>query len=428
MTSSSVEATTPWPRPEIPKLPGTGPTVLLPSRDGEMLPSVLPGREEVRIYVCGITPYDATHLGHAATYLLFDVLIRALLDSGLRVKFVENVTDVDDPLFDRAKATQADWQEIARDQTALFITDMTALRVIPPDSFVLTSEQMSQISDLVNRLVQQGVTYELDGRIYLDLGQLELLPMNQDLAMTDLIELLAERGGDPEKKGKRNPLDPIIWVKTQTDPNWPAPFGSGRPGWHVECVSIMESFLGFPVDIQGGGSDLEFPHHQMCASTVNRLSGVDLARHYVHSGLVYLGDEKMSKSRGNLVFVSKLLESGANPMCIRLALIDRDWQSSLHWSEESLVRAQKRLERWTLAACGDSDSPQTEAGNSDYALAALREIRGSLANGLNMVSAIQIADTWAGSLISEPESLSITADKGLFRRVVDSLLGVKLGE
>ncbi len=405
---------------------------MLPDPLGGLVPLANDSNAEVSIYVCGITPYDATHLGHAATYLLFDILIRAIRDSGRKVKFVENVTDVDDPLFERAKQTGVNWLEISRNQTALFVSDMTSLRVIPPDAFVLTSNRIDQTADLVKRLTDKGVTYQIGIKIYLDLGALTLLPGIQDIEMEALLELFANRGGDPEVIGKRHQLDPVIWVLTDEEPSWPTVVGQGRPGWHVECVSIIESFLGLPIDIQGGGKDLEFPHHQMCDSTVNQLNGGHLANHYVHSGLISLDGEKMSKSLGNLVFVSRLLAEGVEPMALRLALLDRDWQEELNWTSELLDASHGRLRLW-LEVMHAETSNTNELGKakgsyhseaSADALGRLQGIRIALAAGLNLKKALDQADQWASALNGEGPSSD--SDRYLFGESMDSLFGVKL--
>lgn len=412
--------------PVVPTLPGRGGPVMLPTPDGDLAPALELGRTDVKIYVCGITPYDATHLGHAATYLLFDQLIRALADSGVSVSFVENVTDVDDPLFERARQSGRDWQAIAAEQTNLFIGDMTSLGVIPPDSFVFTSDRIQETANLVKRLIDLGLTYEIAQNIYLDLGSYERLPATARASDEGLLALFAERGGDPSTPGKRNPLDPILWINTEIQPNWVTAVGQGRPGWHVECVSIVESYLGLPIDIQGGGKDLEFPHHQMCSSTVEKLTGGSLARHYVHSGLVFLDGAKMSKSLGNLVFVSKLISQGVNPMCIRLALLDRDWQADLDWKPDLLARADQRLTAWTscldiLPAATDDRaiSPFISRQGQEY----LSRIRGHLAGGLDVVAALSEVDIWAYRLINIK---SHRDEVLLFSDTVKSLFGVTL--
>jgi len=359
------------------------------------------------MYVCGITPYDATHLGHAATYIVFDVLNRVARDSGLNVHFVENVTDVDDPLFERARLTNREWQEIASEQTTLFKSDMTALNVIPPDNLVWASDAIGPVIDLIDGLIEKGRTYRIDNKLYLDVAGASTIEAAQKLSDQELIDLVRQRGGDPDTSGKHGPLDPVVWVFGDSEPCWVAPFGTGRPGWHVECVAIANQEIGLPFDLQGGGADLIFPHHQMCSATAELWRSDTLARRYMHTGLIWLGDEKMSKSLGNLVFVSQLLADGVDPMQIRLALLDRDWRADLHWSDERLKDAEARLTLWQVAARGQ------KSGDDGEQLARLRSL---LANGLDTEEALQTMDEWSRAC----------TDGHLFASASDALLGVRL--
>ncbi len=257
------------------------------------------------MYVCGITPYDATHLGHANTYVAFDLLNRAWRDAGLDVTYVQNVTDVDDPLLERATETGVEWADLARDQIELFRTDMAALNVIPPDHLIGAVESIDLVTGLIERLRGvDGAIYPVEDVEHPDLyfarasdgrfGSLSRLG-------AEAVEIFAERGGDPDRAGKKDPLDCLVWrLERAGEPSWGSPFGPGRPGWHIECTAIALNYLGPEFDVQGGGSDLIFPHHEMCAAEGRVATGQEFAKAYVHSGMVGLDGEKMSKSKGNL--------------------------------------------------------------------------------------------------------------------------------
>ncbi len=285
------------------------------------------------MYVCGITPYDATHLGHANTYLAFDLVGRALRDGGVQVRYVQNVTDIDEPLLERAAATGESWWGLAERETELFREDMTALRVLPPAHYVGAVEAMPVIGAFVSRLLGRGAAYDVEGDLYFPVSADPHFGAVSNLPREEMLALFAERGGDPARPGKKDPLDPLIWRhEREGEPSWGAQVGAGRPGWHVECTAIALEYLGNRIDIQGGGSDLAFPHHEMSAAHAHASTGlVPFARAFVHAGMVGLDGEKMSKSRGNLVFVSKLRLAGVDPAAIRLALLAHHYSTDWEW-------------------------------------------------------------------------------------------------
>ncbi|MCE3244410.1 MAG: cysteine--D-myo-inosityl 2-amino-2-deoxy-alpha-D-glucopyranoside ligase, partial [Arthrobacter sp.] len=323
------------------------------------------GRQSM--YVCGITPYDATHMGHAASYVAFDLLNRAWRDGGQQVSYVQNVTDVDDPLLERANLTGVDWRELAESQIELFRTDMQALNVLPPDHYIGAVEAMPLIVPAIERLLRQGLAYrvngtpgEPDGDVYYDVEAAGKHAVDVDawtlgavsgLPEPEMLELFAERGGDPGRAGKRQALDPLLWrVARDGEPSWPGgELGEGRPGWHIECTVIAQEYLPAPFTVQGGGSDLVFPHHEMGAGHAYSLSGVPLAKHFAHAGMVGLDGEKMSKSKGNLVLVSKLRAAGEEPAAIRLAILAHHYRSDWSWTDEGFTDAKQRLGRWRSA-------------------------------------------------------------------------------
>ena len=386
------------------------------------------------MYVCGITPYDATHMGHAASYVAFDLLNRAWRDAGLAVSYVQNVTDVDDPLLERAEATGVDWRDLAASQIDLFQTDMAALNVLAPDHYVGAVESIDLIVPEVERLVSRGLAYTVkgtngdpDGDVYYDVeaaGKQSVSPEAWTLGSisglpeSDMLELFADRGGDPGRGGKRQALDPLLWrVARDGEPSWPGgSLGAGRPGWHIECTVIAQKYLPAPFTVQGGGSDLIFPHHEMGAGHAFSLAGVPLARHFAHAGMVGLDGEKMSKSKGNLVLVSKLRAAGEEPAAIRLAILAHHYRSDWSWTDEGFAAAKAQLAAWRTAL---DHAPE----GSGPALVA--EMRDALAADLNAPAAVAAVSRWAQAANHDggPASLS---DQALVKDAVDALLGVRL--
>lgn len=413
-----------WTTPPLPDLPGTGePPRLFNTATGKLAsPPIEDGRAS--LYVCGITPYDATHLGHAATYLAFDTLIRAWRDAGLEVTYAQNITDVDDPLLERADSTGVDWRTLADDQINLFRSDMFRLDMIPPEQYVAVTERIDEIADAVDRLRDLGLAYSVpseDGAeddLYFDTRGAERSTQWRlgDVAPYDreLMDVLsAERGGDPEREGKRSPLDPLLWrMARDGEPSWESPLGRGRPGWHIECTAIAVSELGNTFTVQGGGADLVFPHHEYTAAHATALSGVPFAHVYCHAGLVAYDGSKMSKSRGNLVLVSKLLAGGADPSAIRLALLAHHYRDEWEWFDTDLDTAVRRLEAWRSGLNSRTDDPAST-------VAILFELRQALANDLNTPVMLAILDGACERGVDDVE---------LFADAVQALLGVNLRE
>ncbi|GLW99721.1 cysteine--1-D-myo-inosityl 2-amino-2-deoxy-alpha-D-glucopyranoside ligase [Microtetraspora sp. NBRC 16547] len=400
-----------WSAPNIPRLPGSGlPLRLYDTATREVSPTR--PQSEARLYVCGITPYDATHLGHANTYLAFDLVNRAWRDAGHGVHYTQNATDVDDPLLERAEATGVDWQELAEREIELFRTDMEALRIIPPREYVGVTEVIDQVAELIARLGDRGATYRLDDDVYFSVAAAPKFGAVSGYPEERMLELFGERGGDPGREGKRHPLDWLLWRGHRPgEPSWPSPFGPGRPGWHVECTAIALANLGTGFDVAGGGSDLIFPHHEMGACEGHVATGEwPFARAYVHAGMVALDGEKMSKSKGNLVFVSKLRRS-ADPMAVRLALLDRHYRADWEWTPDQLTEAEARLARWWAAVARPS-GPDGRA--------VLDRVRELIAADLNAPEALRVIDQWAAGEGTDTEAPALVRD------VADALLGVEL--
>jgi L-cysteine:1D-myo-inositol 2-amino-2-deoxy-alpha-D-glucopyranoside ligase len=409
----------PWPAPQVStslaRLPGVGglPKVWDTSTQSKLTVGSATGAS---IYVCGITPYDATHLGHAATYVGFDLLNRVWLDADVEVDYVQNVTDVDDPLLERAAATGETWHDLAAREIALFHSDMTALRVLPPQHYIGVVESIPIVVALIQKLQADGAAYDVDGDLYFsvdsaaDFGSVS----HDDRAV--MLALFAERGGDPERPGKRDRLDSLLWrAERPGEPAWDAAIGRGRPGWHVECTAIALEYLDPPLDVQGGGRDLVFPHHEMCAAQGAVLTGGPFARSYVHAGLVGYDGEKMSKSRGNLVFVSKLLSEGVDPMVIRLALLAHHYRNDWEYTPADLDVAAARLRTWRAA----TTLPAAPASGGLLAL-----VRERLADDLDAPGALAAIDAWAAEALAAGGGDAAAPE--LVRAVADLLLGIAL--
>jgi L-cysteine:1D-myo-inositol 2-amino-2-deoxy-alpha-D-glucopyranoside ligase len=391
------------------------------------------------MYACGITPYDATHIGHAATFLAWDLLIRAWRDAGHDVRYVQNVTDVDDPLLERAARDGQGWRELADTEIERFRGDMQALRVLPPAALVGAVEALPVIDRFSRLLADRGSLYDLEGDQYFSRACDARFGTVSGLDPATMAALAAERGGDPSRPGKKDPLDCLVWLAARPgEPSWASSFGPGRPGWHVECAAIATEYLGVVFDIQAGGSDLIFPHHEMSASHArvaladDEHGGQAFARRYVHAGMVRLDGEKMSKSLGNLVFVSSLLAGGSDPMAVRLAILAHRYADDWDWTAAGLAAATGRLHRWRaavsrgLGALGET-AALPAAPARPAAEAVLATVRERMADDLDAPGALAAVDQWAHEALSErvlrPGS---GASAALVRDTVDALLGVSL--
>lgn len=409
-----------WLSHPVPAVPGQPrPLRLYDMATREIRPTA-PG-PTARMYVCGITPYDATHLGHAATYLAFDLVHRQWLDNGHDVHYVQNVTDVDEPLLERAERDHDDWVVLGMRETALFREDMESLRVLAPQDFVGAVESVPLIAEMVGKLLASGAAYRADDPeypdVYFDHGATGRFGYESNYDESTMATLFAERGGDPARPGKRHPLDALLWRTARVgEPSWDSEMGTGRPGWHVECSAIALSRLGSGFDVQGGGSDLVFPHHEYSAAHAEALTGdYPFARHYCHAGMIGLDGEKMSKSRGNLVFVSRLRADLVDPMAIRLALLSGHYRQDRAWTPDLLAEGERRLARWreavSLASAPDAEDP-------------VRRLRDHLADDLDTPAALAAVDAWAAEALAHGGRDEHAP--GLVRVAVDALLGVLL--
>jgi cysteine--1-D-myo-inosityl 2-amino-2-deoxy-alpha-D-glucopyranoside ligase len=406
-----------WPRPDIPRLDGAAPPPKIFDTATQRLVPAVP-TDVARLYVCGITPYDATHIGHASTYLAFDTLQRVWLDAGYRVHYAQNITDIDDPLLERAAQTGVNWRDLADDQIELYRRDMASLNVLPPDDYVAVTEMIEQIAEAVYVLLDGGLAYRVptadaDGDdVYFDNAAAQVaapwrLGEESNLDRAAMLALSAERGGDPDRPGKRDALDPLLWRAGRPgEPSWPSRVGEGRPGWHIECSVIALTHLGKDLTVQGGGSDLVFPHHDLSAGHAAALSGHPLARVYSHAGMVAYDGEKMSKSLGNLVLVSRLRQSGVDPRAIRLAILAHHYRADWEWTDAVLSDATARLTTWAATPVGVADTASI-----------IGAMRGALADDLDTPAALRLIDDAAAIGLDDP---------ALLAKAVDALLGIRL--
>jgi L-cysteine:1D-myo-inositol 2-amino-2-deoxy-alpha-D-glucopyranoside ligase len=372
-----------------------------------------------RMYVCGITPYDATHLGHAATYLTFDLLQRYLRASGSEVNYVQNITDIDDPLLERATRDGVDWQVLAHSQIDLFRSDMVALRVIPPAHYIGAVEAIPLVVQAIQGLASKGTTYLIEDDLYFANGACSDFGSLSHLSKKEMETIFSQRGGDPTLIGKKDSLDCLVWMAQRPgEPGWDSELGKGRPGWHIECTAIANQYLSPDsenpelIDIQGGGSDLIFPHHEMCRSQATVLTGKELASTYVHAGMLGLDGEKMSKSKGNLVFVSTLLAEGVDPMVIRYALMMEHYHRDRMWTNEVLLQAQNEINNLrTALSMQHVESAET----------VMSEVVSALANDLDTPSALHALQSWA----TRSQKGSGGGDSITLRNFLDALLGLE---
>jgi L-cysteine:1D-myo-inositol 2-amino-2-deoxy-alpha-D-glucopyranoside ligase len=359
---------------------GTAPMRLYDTARGEVV-AFEPG-PTVTMYTCGITPYDSAHIGHAATYLAYDVLQRRLRDRGHRTQCVRNVTDVDDDILRKARELGVHYLDLAAEEVARFDENMAALGLIPSFSEPRATSAIPDILGFIGMVLASGHAYQAGGAVYFDVSSFDRFGQISHLERATMLELAAERGGRPEDPNKADPLDFVLWQPSAPgEPAWESLWGPGRPGWHIECSALSMRELGETIDLHGGGSDLIFPHHECEAAQSEAATGAPFVRHWMHVGMVRLGGTKMSKSLGNLVFVHDLLKDWESP-AIRLAVIGQHYRASWDWTDDLMPAAARRLAAWRAAGPGDG---------------ALDEVRRALDNDLDTPGAIAAIDRAAAA-------------------------------
>jgi L-cysteine:1D-myo-inositol 2-amino-2-deoxy-alpha-D-glucopyranoside ligase len=355
-------------------------------------------RDNILMYTCGITPYDSTHLGHAATFISYDLLQRHMIDKGHTVRCVRNVTDVDDPLFAKARELGVHYLDLAAAEEARFERDMVALNALPVASSPRASSAIPDIRGFIGMVLDRGFAYQAGGSVYFDVTKFESFGSLSHYTHDEMIEFARQRGGHIDDPNKRHPLDFVLWHPSADDePAWDTMWGSGRPGWHIECSALALRELGTTIDLHGGGADLIFPHHECERAQSEAATGEPFVTHWMHTALISMDGQKMSKSIGNLVFVDALRE-GFEPMAIRLGLIEHHYRVEWEWDDSLMPRNQRRLEAWRAAA----DGP---AGDL------LDDVRRLLDDDLNSPGAVDAVDA--------------AAKRGESTRAAAALLGVK---
>ena len=337
----------------------------------------------VTMYSCGITPYDAAHLGHAAVYLYFDMLQRRLQDAGHETKCVRNVTDVDDDILRKARELGVHYLDLAAEEMARFDAEMGLLNLLPVYSEPRATSAISEILSLIGEALEGGHAYESGGSVYFSVASFAAFGRISGYGRAHMLELAAEQGGRPDDPNKRDPLDFVLWQPSLPDePAWESRWGPGRPGWHIECSALVLRELGETIDIHGGGRDLVFPHHECETAQSESVTGKPFVRLWFHVGLVGLHGTKMSKSLGNLVFVHALLDDGHDPSAIRLALLSQSYRRAWDWTDSLLEDAEDRLELWRRAGAGT---------------AGLEAVRARLDDDLDTPGAVAAIDEEAGA-------------------------------
>jgi L-cysteine:1D-myo-inositol 2-amino-2-deoxy-alpha-D-glucopyranoside ligase len=346
----------------------------------------------VTMYTCGITPYAASHLGHAAVYLAYDVLQRRLRDLGHETKCVRNVTDVDDDILRKARELGVHYLDLAAAETARFQDDMAALDLLPCWSEPRATSAIADIRGFIGMVLDQGHAYQSGGAVYFDVSSFERFGQVSHRSRTEMLDLARQNGGNPDDPNKRDPLDFVLWQPSAPDePSWESLWGPGRPGWHIECSALALRELGTTIDLHGGGYDLVFPHHECEAAQSEAATGERFVRHWMHQAMVRMDGEKMSKSLGNLVFVGDLRKEW-DPMAIRLAVHAHHYRNEWEWNDKHMPAAAERLGRWRAAGAGD---------------AAVAEVRAALDDDLDTPAAVAAIDIAAaeGQGVSEAARL-----------------------
>ena len=370
----------------------------------------------VLMYTCGITPYDATHLGHAATFISYDVLQRRLIDRGHRVSCVRNVTDVDDPLFAKARELGVHYLDLAAGEEARFEADMAALNALEVTARPRASSAIADIRGFIGMVIERGDAYVVNGAVYFDISCAPRFGSLSGLGIDEMMDLARQRGGDVDNPDKRNPLDFVLWQPSRDDePAWDSLWGPGRPGWHIECSALALRELGTTIDLHGGGADLIFPHHECEMAQSEAATGEVFVRHWMHTALVAKDGEKMSKSLGNLVFIDQLREQW-DAMAIRLALIEHHYRTEWEWDDSLMERNRRRLWAWR-AAVSEQDRPLGDDTDND---------------GVNEVGNDAVLDAVRDRLdddLDTPGAVAIIDEAAAAGRRIDSaaaLLGVRL--
>lgn len=378
----------------------------------------------VGIYVCGVTPYDTTHVGHAFTFLTFDVLVRYLRELGNDVTYVQNVTDIDDDILRKAKEVGQTWDELGGQEIAKFRSDMRDLNALDPDHFLRATEHIKEIVALVAKLVDKGFAYESQGNVYFSVDRDPEFGKLSRLERTEMLPIANERGNDPDDPKKNDPLDFVLWqAGAEGEPTWKSPWSAGRPGWHIECSAMATTMLGPVVDIHGGGSDLVFPHHECeIAQSENATDVKPFVRHWMHAAMVDYQGEKMSKSLGNLVIVRDVLNSYSCD-ALRLYLMSNHYRSRWEYQDDE-------IEHWASVASDLREASDFPAYGVEDILDVSRHrdrLYAALDDDLDTPKAVEHLQAIAQAILEAPEEDDIRDAQQTLRRL-SSLIGLDLHE
>jgi L-cysteine:1D-myo-inositol 2-amino-2-deoxy-alpha-D-glucopyranoside ligase len=382
----------------------------------------VPGDGPIKVYVCGITPYDTTHLGHLFTYSTYDVLIRYLEYTGCSTLYAQNVTDIDDDILKRARELDEDWQTLGNRWTVHFIEDNQALNLRPPNHYPRATDVIDGIVESVEALLTSGVAYQSNGSVYYHLDADEEYGKLSQLPRHEMLPIANERGNFPDDPKKRDPLDFVLWqAQAANEPAWNSPWGLGRPGWHIECSTMSAKFLGTPVDIHGGGADLIFPHHECEIAQAESATGQKpFVRFWMHVAMLSYQGQKMSKSLGNLVMVRDLLESGWEPDVLRLCMARRHYRIEWEYRDSDLEEADAIIEQLRGAVKAESDSG-AELDISTF----IEEFQSAMDDDLNTPEAVLVLIALAKEILARADTKDVANAQGVLREL-SSIMGMRL--
>jgi len=371
----------------------------------------------VSVYVCGITPYDTTHLGHAFLYVTFDVLIRYLESTGYQVVYTQNVTDIDDDILRKAKELNMFYLDLAERETNRFLSDLRALNVRMPDHYPHATQEIDGMVEIISKLIDKGHAYVRDGNVYFDIDTYEGFGQLSKLSREEMIAIARERGGNPDDPLRDDPLDFLLWQRSaEGEPAWDSPWSKGRPGWHIECSTMSLKYLGASLTIHGGGADLIFPHHECERAQSECYTGISpFVKHWMHVGMLRYQGEKMSKSLGNLVLVDRLLQN-YSPDAVRLVLISHHYQESWEYQDSMIEEAEKLAQKIRIAA---SRAPAHDAEFQDtYEFDLFRQ---AMEDNLNTPRAVELLRSLSEEIIQNDDN-----NKACVLRQIATTLGLTL--
>jgi len=390
-------------------------------------------RRTVGLYVCGVTPYDTGHLGHAFTYVSFDVLHRYLEYLGHDVVYVQNLTDVDDDMLRKARETGEDYLALGNRHVTSFLTEMAALNWLPPDHVPRATEHIPQMIAMIRRLIDGGLAYAAEGNVYFSVDAWPRYGELSHLSRAEMLPIANERGNVPDMAGKRHPLDFVLWQRSLADePAWESPWGAGRPGWHIECSAMATEYLGERFEIHGGGGDLAFPHHESELAQTEGATGVTpWVDHWAHAGMLRYQGSKMSKSLGNLVLVRDLLRTYPGD-AIRHYLVSHHYRSEVDFRESDLERsadAAAQLRRACLhaEALSPAEPAMADAGALLPAIADRRaRFLDAMDDDLDTPRAMPALDELASLALTDGDAVAAAQAGWMVRELGARILGLRL--